>query len=160
MCLFYKHISSRTIPKEIANDFVGQVIDFIQFQNLKLECITQKALSDILFVFIFKTDARRQEMMNFFKETEKNLYIECVSLDSNNGHLNNPIGTVIIELELVLSFFFLSFCYARFLTSNRVLIFCHRIWLQQTIVQKLFGNYYRIMSYQATKLVRIGLEKL
>lgn len=70
------------MPEEIVNDFVGQVIDFVKFDENNLECITQKALSEILFVFIFKTNARLQEMLKILKETENNIYIECIALDT------------------------------------------------------------------------------
>lgn len=121
---FYNILYDPATPKEIFDDYMGQVIDFIQFKDEnkeRIEIIVQNTLSEIFLIFIFKTKKQQKAMIKLLNEYGSDIYIECISIDTFNMNAN-LYKTCIADQPVNFSIYF--FFYIMYSKENFQFVFC------------------------------------
>lgn len=101
---FYRILYNVSTPKEIFDDYIGQVIDLIHFNDRHVQIIAQKTLTEICLIFLFKTEKQQKAMEKLLNEYGSDIYIECLSIDKFD--MNANLYETCIADQPVMGFFF------------------------------------------------------
>lgn len=101
---FYRILYNVSTPKEIFDDYIGQVIDLIHFNDKHVQIVAQKTLTEICLIFLFKTEKQQKAMEKLLNEYGSDIYIECLSIDKFD--MNANLYETCIADQPVMVFFF------------------------------------------------------